>query len=68
MQQSQEHGSESDRLSAVILGAGVAGLLTASVACKHFDDVHLIDKDFLGGRVENETIVEVLWAHGISGC
>ena len=45
---------------AVIIGGGVAGLLAAHVACKHgFNRVTLLDRDLLGGDVQQETVQEV---------
>ena len=47
-------------LQAVVLGGGIAGLLTAHVLSARFDRVILVDKDCLqGGRVEHETFKEV---------
>ena len=45
---------------AIIVGGGVAGLLAAHVACQHgFSRVTLLDRDLLGGKVEQETLQEV---------
>jgi len=44
---------------AVVIGGGVAGLLAAHVACKHgFSRVTLLDRDLLGGKVQQETVQE----------
>lgn len=47
----------------MVIGGGVAGLLAAAVACKHFDHVVLLDRDdLLGGRVEKESVDEAsIW-------
>ncbi|GAB4813106.1 hypothetical protein N2152v2_000152 [Parachlorella kessleri] len=44
---------------AIIIGGGVAGLLAAHVACQHgFHRVTLLDRDLLGGKVQQETVQE----------
>ena len=45
--------------TAVVIGAGIAGLLAAQVACRHFGSVVLLEKDGLQGRVDAQTVEEV---------
>lgn len=44
---------------AIVIGGGIAGLLTASVLSKRVDKVLLIEKDDITGTVETETFGEV---------
>lgn len=43
-------------LRALVLGGGLAGLVSAAVACKHFDQVTLIDADRLGPASDAEQV------------
>lgn len=55
-------------LLAVVLGAGVGGLLAAHVACRHFEEVTVLEKDaVLAGRVEDEGVEQVS-ASGLHAC
>lgn len=48
-------------LEAVVIGGGIAGLLTAHVLSEEFDRVTLIEKDHVYGTdVQEETFKEVL--------
>lgn len=47
------------RPDVVIVGGGIAGLLTASVLSKRLRNVMLVEKDNIDGRVEFETFKEV---------
>lgn len=43
-----------------MLGGGLAGLLSAAVACKHFDRVVLLEKDELGSaRLQEQGFEQV---------
>jgi len=47
-------------LEAVVIGGGIAGLLTAHVLSEKFDRVVMVEKDNVeSGRVEDETFKEV---------
>lgn len=48
------------RTRATIIGAGMAGLLAARVASRHFDDVVIIERDGATDKtIDNETLLEV---------
>lgn len=45
---------------AIVIGGGIAGLLSAHVLSRHLESVILIDKDDVNtGRVQHETFSEV---------
>ena len=44
----------------VVLGAGVAGLVSARVLSKHFETVYLVDKDSLGDSTSSRLEYEMV--------
>lgn len=54
-------GKCASKTDAIVIGGGIAGLLSAHVLSKHLKKVTLIEKDEINaGRVELETFSEVM--------
>ena len=51
--------SQTKQPDAIVIGGGIAGLLSASVLSKRLDNVVLIEKDGFNGTVDGETFKDV---------